>query len=572
MTKKKNIFLGEIYKVYFSLSEYSKTASKIFKFEDFFLDPNPKDYFFLMASFLNPKEYPLASLLEKGAEAYLHPKTAREIDRILNLHILLEVKNLPTKKQFLENFDDSFKGLLEIAQKTFSYNLSHIDSFDHLPHNKICFTTFNDLLDFFVFTQEEPEDSTSFLAFFRKNEKRIKQKELANLLFLFKYYEKKENREDHFSALMKDEIQRYLIFVLNLDMLTSFPDELSNELLSSASQKKEEGFLTKISAIPYPSLWKKTLFYFREHSTKKSLFSKLLQAFSEKVLYKSQASIDKENLNFELSWNHQSYSIETNFKLIPDFKNVETSIKNYLLIHYKKTLKSYTQNSLAKSIPPMISLHIDQMDYFVNNLIHFEKENKDHKKTSYQNVFNMPASTIAEKYYPMVKNLSERIGKKIDFSLIGGNLLFDRDILYRLDESLIHMLRNSIDHGIENLQERREQGKEEMANIKLLFKINEQGAKEVIITDDGTGLNLETIKEKILSKKIVEQKKLFELTDQEIYAYIFEPNFSTKKTVSELSGRGVGMNVVKTKVESFGGRISINSKQGQGTTISIKWS
>ena len=159
------------------------------------------------------------------------------------------------------------------------------------------------------------------------------------------------------------------------------------------------------------------------------------------------------------------------------------------------------------------------------------------------------------------------LGKTIEFKIEGDETELDKNIIESLTAPLMHILRNSLDHGIESKEERKQKGKPEIGTI--LFKAYYSGANVFIeIKDDGKGIDIEAVKEKAIAKGIISKDE--NLTDKEAHDLIFYPSFSTAKEVTDVSGRGVGMDVVKRNVADLRGDILIDSELHKGTLISIK--
>jgi two-component system chemotaxis sensor kinase CheA len=180
----------------------------------------------------------------------------------------------------------------------------------------------------------------------------------------------------------------------------------------------------------------------------------------------------------------------------------------------------------------------------------------------------VPISQLFNRFPAQVRELSRKIGKKIKINISGGDTELDKLLINQLSDPLIHIIRNSLDHGIEAVEQRLERGKSEVGelNIRAFY----QGSNAVIsITDDGAGINKQRVVEKALETGLISNEMVEGLIEKDIFDLIFEPGFSSVKTVNELSGRGVGMDVVKTAISSLQGSIHIESKEGLGTTISM---
>ena len=179
----------------------------------------------------------------------------------------------------------------------------------------------------------------------------------------------------------------------------------------------------------------------------------------------------------------------------------------------------------------------------------------------------MPIGTTFSKFKRLVRDLSSELGKSIDLVTEGAETELDKTVIDKLDDPLVHLIRNSIDHGIESPEVRKEKGKPETGTIRL--SAAHKGAHVVItIEDDGAGLHVEAIREKAIEKDIIQRDA--NLTDKEIFELIFAPGFSTASAITNVSGRGVGMDVVKRTIESLRGLIEIDSTPGKGSIITLK--
>lgn len=169
----------------------------------------------------------------------------------------------------------------------------------------------------------------------------------------------------------------------------------------------------------------------------------------------------------------------------------------------------------------------------------------------------------------IIRDLSMELGKKIDLVMTGQDTELDRQVLDMIKDPLTHMVRNSGDHGIETPAERIKAGKPETGTVHLRA-FHEGGHIIIEISDDGKGLPLEKIKKKLVSNGLATEEEVARMSTQQIQQYIFDAGFSTADKVTSVSGRGVGMDVVRTNIEKIGGAIELNSVEGKGSTFSIK--
>jgi two-component system, chemotaxis family, sensor kinase CheA len=179
----------------------------------------------------------------------------------------------------------------------------------------------------------------------------------------------------------------------------------------------------------------------------------------------------------------------------------------------------------------------------------------------------IPLESMITRFQRLVRDLSEELGKEISFTATGTETELDKTIIESLTDPLLHIFRNSIDHGIELPDERERKGKERKGEITL--KAYYSGANVIIkIVDDGAGVNPEKIRQKAIEKKLITSDSV--LSEKEMLNLLFLPGFSTAEEVTDVSGRGVGMDVVKRKISAIRGEVEIDSVYGQGTTITIK--
>jgi two-component system chemotaxis sensor kinase CheA len=178
----------------------------------------------------------------------------------------------------------------------------------------------------------------------------------------------------------------------------------------------------------------------------------------------------------------------------------------------------------------------------------------------------VPLDATLKKMIRLVHDLSLKAGKKVDLQLSGTETEVDRTVAELISDPLVHMVRNSIDHGIEAPEDRRKAGKSETGTLQLEAR-HQAGEVLIVITDDGRGLNRDKILKKGIERGLLKAGE--SCSDEEIYALIFEPGFSTADKITDVSGRGVGMDVVRKNIEKIRGRVEIQTEAGIGTTFTI---
>ena len=183
------------------------------------------------------------------------------------------------------------------------------------------------------------------------------------------------------------------------------------------------------------------------------------------------------------------------------------------------------------------------------------------------NIRMLPIGTTFSKFKRLVRDLSVELGKDIELTTTGAETELDKTVIEKLNDPLVHLIRNSIDHGIEMPEAREAAGKPRQGTVHLAA-VHSGDSVLITITDDGAGLDKEAIRAKGVERGLITASA--ELTDKEIYNLIFAPGFSTAKKVTSVSGRGVGMDVVKKAIDALRGTIDIASERGKGSTITIK--
>jgi len=179
----------------------------------------------------------------------------------------------------------------------------------------------------------------------------------------------------------------------------------------------------------------------------------------------------------------------------------------------------------------------------------------------------VPVETLVTKFKRLVRDLSKQLNKKVNFLSEGADTEMDKDVIELMADPMVHIIRNAIDHGLETPAERKAAGKSEHGTVKLKA-FNSSSYVNIIISDDGKGIPKETVLKKAIEKGLISADA--QLSDNEIYDLIFHPGLSTASQVSDVSGRGVGMDVVKQKIDELRGSVSVKSQPGKGTAIHIK--
>lgn len=180
----------------------------------------------------------------------------------------------------------------------------------------------------------------------------------------------------------------------------------------------------------------------------------------------------------------------------------------------------------------------------------------------------LPVGTVFQRFGRLVRDISKKLGKEVQLVIEGEDTEADKNVIEPLADPLIHILRNSLDHGIEMPELRRAQGKPAQGTIRIQAR-QESDRVIIEITDDGAGINAGRVREKAVERGLIPADRASSLSDEDAVQLIFMPGFSTAETISDLSGRGVGMDVVRTAVERINGAVELSSRAGQGTTIRL---
>ena len=225
-------------------------------------------------------------------------------------------------------------------------------------------------------------------------------------------------------------------------------------------------------------------------------------------------------------------------------------ITNAMLTQFSSTIEeTKTRNSVLERLE-LLERHIRDM------------------QDSIMSIRMVPMDSIYSKFPKVVRDISKKLGKKVEFKHYGDNVEIDKAMIEGLTDPLMHIIRNSLDHGIETPDEREKTGKPEIGSISITA---EQANGQMIITieDDGKGINFEKVAQKALEQGQIDENQYNTMTDNEKALLIFGAGVSTADQITDISGRGVGMDVVKTNIHKLGGAIKLDTHAGEGTTITI---
>lgn len=281
---------------------------------------------------------------------------------------------------------------------------------------------------------------------------------------------------------------------------------------------------------------------------------------------------------------------EKNLEKIDSIKNANENCQkdllktsNYLRYYNRKYLQNgcseqYTSAFVKQvfSLLSDITQNVSKTIYDLNSLYRSSKEDDmkmrliiDEMESMVKNIRVLPISTVFNSFSRMVRDIATEKGKDIDFEIEGKDTCADKKIIEEIKTPLIHILRNAIDHGIETKDERLMAGKSPIGKILLSAK---QDDNKVIIEvmDDGQGFNLEKIKNRAVSRGFLTQEDIDSMTDEAIMNIIFWPGFTTGDSITSISGRGIGLDVVKTKISQLNGKVKVISEFGKGSCVHIE--
>ncbi|WP_200897673.1 chemotaxis protein CheA [Paenibacillus wulumuqiensis] len=208
---------------------------------------------------------------------------------------------------------------------------------------------------------------------------------------------------------------------------------------------------------------------------------------------------------------------------------------------------------------------MDEFDSITNHISRVVSELQE----SVMKTRMLPIEQLFNRFPRMVRDLSQSIGKQIHLVIEGKETELDRTVIEEIGDPLIHLIRNSVDHGIEDVEIRKANGKPEAGTIRI-NAVHQENQVILTIEDDGAGINPQRIKQSAIAKQLITESQAEQMSEQEIIHLIFAPGFSTAKQISDISGRGVGMDIVRSHIEKLNGIIDVDTRLNEGTTFTIK--
>lgn len=224
---------------------------------------------------------------------------------------------------------------------------------------------------------------------------------------------------------------------------------------------------------------------------------------------------------------------------------------------------------IAKNSLVSVSNQVQGQNQGVNEQIEYLENVTTNLHESVMKVRMVPIESVVSKFPRMIRDLSKKLDKKMELYMTGEETELDRTVVDEIGDPLMHLLRNSADHGLESAEVRAQRGKPAVGSIFL--DAYQDGNNVVIeVRDDGNGIDVEKVKEKALEREVITPEQAANMSDKEIIDLLFLPSFSTAKKVTDVSGRGVGLDVVKSKIEALSGEVEVKSKLGEGSTWTIR--
>ena len=224
---------------------------------------------------------------------------------------------------------------------------------------------------------------------------------------------------------------------------------------------------------------------------------------------------------------------------------------------------------IAKNSLVSVSNQVQGQNQGVNEQIEYLENVTTNLHESVMKVRMVPIESVVSKFPRMIRDLSKKLDKKMELYMTGEETELDRTVVDEIGDPLMHLLRNSADHGLESAEIRAQRGKPAVGSIFL--DAYQYGNNVVIeVRDDGNGIDVEKVKAKALEREAITPEQAANMSDKEIIDLLFLPSFSTAKKVTDVSGRGVGLDVVKSKIEALSGEVEVKSKLGEGSTWTIR--
>ncbi len=359
--------------------------------------------------------------------------------------------------------------------------------------------------------------------------------------------EQRDSKSKAYGIFADDEIdevhKNYGFFDEDLETISN--NTKDDDFKTSDKEKEDFGFFDEMPKITPDSVMETN--DIKETKTQKATEEKEIQQRKPKQKDEEESSDPSKKT---VSSNNNSIRVNLD-KIDLLMNNVgDLVITNAMLTQFSSTIEeSKTRNSVLERLD-LLERHIRDM------------------QDSIMSIRMVPMDSIYSKFPKVVRDISKKLGKKVEFKHYGDNVEIDKAMIEGLTDPLMHIIRNSLDHGIETTAEREQTNKPEVGSITISA---EQANGQMIITieDDGRGVNSERVAKKALENGLIDENQYNSMTDNEKAMLIFGAGLSTADTITDISGRGVGMDVVKTNIQKLGGAIKLDTHLGEGTVITI---
>lgn len=314
----------------------------------------------------------------------------------------------------------------------------------------------------------------------------------------------------------------------------NFEDEFTIFILTNNSAKEVEEALGKITEVSVKEIYSLSLGEVSESNQLEQLATNSDNNTKDK----------KNNINHKLS-----QTVRVDIGKLDNLMN----LVGELVINKTRLEQIFKTNDISA-----LNETVEQIDRITSDL-----------QNVVMNVRMVPIEQVFNRFPRMVRDLAKELDKNVDLILEGKETELDRTVIDEIGDPLVHLIRNSLDHGVETSTERERLGKNPTATLKLIAR-QEGNSVVIVVEDDGTGISTDKVKEKALQKGLCTEAELDQMDQEEIVNLIFRAGFSTTDAITDLSGRGVGLDVVKTKIHSLSGSVSVESQKGKGTKFTIK--
>jgi len=331
-------------------------------------------------------------------------------------------------------------------------------------------------------------------------------------------------------------------------LLADLATLLAGEIITPRNTKVANSTQDSKLPIPEPKIEQQILESQTASSSKDSLVKNSLESIESTSVLPAQSVMTNESSSETTKSNEITQPVKVNVELLDRLMNMVSE-----LVLARNRLLSFATHSGD----PNFNSTVRTIDMVTLGL-----------QSSMMETRMQPISHVWSKFPRLVRDISQSCGKKVELIQVGAETELDRTLLENIRDPLIHIIRNSVDHGIETPENRIAKGKPEIGTVTL-SSMHENGMVVITIVDDGAGIDIPMVAKKAVQKGLVTPQRIEHMADREIVDFIFLPGFSTKEQISNLSGRGVGMDVVRTNVQRIGGTIDISTSE-KGTKFRVR--